>query len=238
VTDKADLTDFYSNMLRGKNAATGGRAVRGGSPPKDVLAEKAHEREEAARKKKQDEEEADRRIQAAAAAAAAAAHAKEEAKGEVEKHETFMPSMENAQRSAGVNKEDHPADTGGAEEGGDSRDETARESAQQERAAEGADGAKRKYDGWVATAYGACLIVREAAFAGGSSFGLECIQTQTCLHALAPAHLSLDRLSAPRPHARMHTQAMSKKRKLRPKPFKPRRQTPTSSHPSPLSHVC
>ena len=235
VTDKADLTDFYSNMLRGKNAATGGRAVRGGSPPKDVLAEKAHEREEAARKKKQDEEEADRRIQAAAAAAAAAAHAKEEAKGEVEKHETFMPSMENAQRSAGVNKEDHPADTGGAEEGGDSRDETARESAQQERAAEGADGAKRKYDGWVATAYGACLIVREAAFAGGSSFGLECIQTQTCLHALAPAHLSLDRLSAPRPHARMHTQAMSKKRKLRPKPFKPRRQTPKSSQPGVLA---
>jgi hypothetical protein len=165
VTDKADLTDFYSNMLRGKNAATGGRAVRGGSPPKDVLAEKAREREEAARQKKEEEEEADRRIQAAAAAAAAAAHAKEEAKGEVEKHETFMPSMENAQRSAGVNKEDHLEEKGGAEEGGDSGDEAARESAQQEKVAEGADGAKRKYDGWVATAYGACLIV------GGSICG-------------------------------------------------------------------
>jgi hypothetical protein len=64
-----------------------------------------------------------------------------------------------------VKKGNHLAETGGAEEGGDSGDEAARESAQQEKVAEGADGAKRKYDGWVATAYGACLIV------GGSICG-------------------------------------------------------------------
>lgn len=76
VTNKADLTDFYSNMLRGKNAATGGKAVRGGSPPKDFIAEKQREREEAERQERAAAEEADRRVQAAAAAS----HAKEVAK--------------------------------------------------------------------------------------------------------------------------------------------------------------
>ena len=76
VTNKADLTDFYSNMLRGKNAATGGKAVRGGSPPKDVIAEKQREREEAERQERVAAEEAERRVEAAAAAA----HAREVAK--------------------------------------------------------------------------------------------------------------------------------------------------------------
>ena len=72
----------------------GARCVADHRPAKDVLAEKAREREEAARQKNKKEEEADRRIhQAAVAAAAAAAHVKE-AEGGVEKHETFMTSME------------------------------------------------------------------------------------------------------------------------------------------------
>jgi hypothetical protein len=89
VTNKADLTDFYSNMLRGKNAATGGKAVRGASPPKDVVAEKQRQREAAAqrereeveaaaRREQEEAEEADRRLQAAADAAVAA-HVKVEA---------------------------------------------------------------------------------------------------------------------------------------------------------------
>ena len=56
----------------------GARCVADHRPAKDVLAEKAREREEAARQKNKKEEEADRRIhQAAVAAAAAAAHVKE-----------------------------------------------------------------------------------------------------------------------------------------------------------------